>query len=423
MNNVLIIGSGIAGLSAAALLAKRGIRATVLERAAHLGGRARTSRADGYAFNLGAHALYRGLETEGILRELNVPYRAPKAPAAGAIAIMDDPATGRLEPLPGGPISMMSTGALSTGSKLQLSRQLGKLMAGHPSGLAGKTVSQWLSTLGAPDLQRLTAALVRVSTYANAPDQLCADRAARQVRAALKNGVGYVDGGWQTLVDGLAERARTLGAALKTQQSVKRIEKTEHGFVVRTASHTFEAGSVILATPPKIAADLLGETSPSLSSDLRALTPIYAQTLDVALADFDPGRVRFALGIEEPLYYSVHSRTAKLAPKGSALIHAAYYLPPDADPDPAPRRAKLEAMLARFCPGWERSAVRVQHLPKIAVSHGMPIAGQKLPAHAQLPGLFLAGDWVGDQGMLADAASASARAATEAIIARQRAAA
>lgn len=57
MASVVIVGGGLAGLSAAARLAKHGLRVTVLERGA-LGGRAVTLRIKGFAFNFGAHAIY-----------------------------------------------------------------------------------------------------------------------------------------------------------------------------------------------------------------------------------------------------------------------------------------------------------------------------------------------------------------------------
>ncbi|HZU82497.1 MAG TPA: FAD-dependent oxidoreductase, partial [Polyangiaceae bacterium] len=58
MNDVIIVGGGLAGLAAAAFCARAGLRVTVLERAKNLGGRARTDLVSGHAFNQGGHALY-----------------------------------------------------------------------------------------------------------------------------------------------------------------------------------------------------------------------------------------------------------------------------------------------------------------------------------------------------------------------------
>lgn len=53
MKRVVVIGSGFAGLAAACCLAQRGLRVTVLEKNAQLGGRARTWEQDGFTFDMG----------------------------------------------------------------------------------------------------------------------------------------------------------------------------------------------------------------------------------------------------------------------------------------------------------------------------------------------------------------------------------
>lgn len=53
MKKVIVIGSGIAGLSAAACLAKEGFDVTVLEKNATPGGRARKFKVDGFVFDMG----------------------------------------------------------------------------------------------------------------------------------------------------------------------------------------------------------------------------------------------------------------------------------------------------------------------------------------------------------------------------------
>ena len=51
--SVIIIGSGIGGLGAAALLAKSGYEVTVIEKNNTLGGRANIFEAEGYIFDMG----------------------------------------------------------------------------------------------------------------------------------------------------------------------------------------------------------------------------------------------------------------------------------------------------------------------------------------------------------------------------------
>jgi phytoene desaturase len=51
--HVVVIGAGPGGLTAAVLLAKAGVRVTVLERLPHLGGRTSTFTHNGFRFDHG----------------------------------------------------------------------------------------------------------------------------------------------------------------------------------------------------------------------------------------------------------------------------------------------------------------------------------------------------------------------------------
>jgi phytoene dehydrogenase-like protein len=54
-----IAGGGLAGLTAAVALAKRGVRVELFEKRRELGGRAGSLTENGFTFNFGPHALYR----------------------------------------------------------------------------------------------------------------------------------------------------------------------------------------------------------------------------------------------------------------------------------------------------------------------------------------------------------------------------
>ena len=70
--DVAVIGGGLSGLTAAALLARQGRQVTVFEGSAHLGGRAQSPTMQGTPVNLGPHALYLGGAAFEVLTSLGI---------------------------------------------------------------------------------------------------------------------------------------------------------------------------------------------------------------------------------------------------------------------------------------------------------------------------------------------------------------
>jgi phytoene dehydrogenase-like protein len=266
------------------------------------------------------------------------------------------------------------------------------------------------------------SALVRLTSYANADDAMSAGAAIRQVKQAVTGSVYYLDGGWQSLVDGLTAAATKSDVTVRAGVKVDRlIVDGSVGGIVTTDGERIGADAVVLTTPPSVASVLAGASAQGLADFARAAMPVRAACLDLALSRLPVPSARFALGIDAPLYFSVHSAVAKLAPAGGALIHVAKYLAPD-DAAESGVRGELEALVDLLQPGWRDAVVSARFLPKMTVVEAAPLArfgglgGRPAVAVAELPGLHLAGDWVGEEGLLADASFASARKAAAACL-------
>ena len=74
-------------------------------------------------------------------------------------------------------------------------------------------------------MRQVLASLARTFTYSAALDQVSAEVFATQMQLSLKHNVRYIDGGWQTLVDGLRAAAEQAGVSIV---SGTRVETVEH---------------------------------------------------------------------------------------------------------------------------------------------------------------------------------------------------
>jgi phytoene dehydrogenase-like protein len=411
--NVVVVGGGAAGLAAAALASKRGARVTLFEAGKRLGGRALTRSEDGFLFNMGAHALYPGAAID-VLRELRVEVAGRVPSVRGGWLLTADEA----HRMPTGPLGFLLLSSLSFTERIALGRVFARAARRPSAELAHVSCEQWLCGLtDLPRVRTFARAFFRLSTYVAALDRLDAKTACEQLALALR-GVRYVDGGWQTIVDGLALRARQASAEIKLQTPVRGVltQGDRVRGVVLKDGQLVTADAIVVALAPSQIAELLPEDEESRMLAART-TKVRAACFDVGLRKLPRPEVPFALGLDFPGYLSVHSQAAKLAPDGQALVHVARYLQPDEHPSSEALRAELEMLLERVQPGYREHLVTSQFLPGITVMEGFPEAasgggqGRAHVAHGTISGLYRAGDWVGSEGLLLDAALASARCA------------
>jgi phytoene dehydrogenase-like protein len=412
-DRTFVIGGGLAGLTAAATLARAGRSVTVLEAAEHIGGRARTRKRDGFTLNLGPHALYRAGGGAATLRRLGVrPHgRMPRIHRAGVLTgDQVRPAFGHLR--------------TDTTQRSAVVRLLTGLSAEAAAELNGISAATWLeSALDDPAARAVAASVLRTATYTGDHSLLDAGSAARQLRAAAL-GVLYLHDGWSTLVDGLADVIRAAGGMIRTRAVVTAVEHDRTVRSVRLADGTTLGAdaAVVAVNDPRRAAGLLDGPGAMTVADAAAPTvPVRVAHLDLALRPLPAPRYPNVLGLDEPVYLTVQSDVARMAPPDGAAIHVARYLSPgEEDGD---HRASLEHTLDVAQPGWRDHVVDARYVPRSMVTGDHARPATRGPADrppvgvAGVDGLAVAGDWIGPTGTLADASIISGQAAAWALMA------
>jgi phytoene dehydrogenase-like protein len=410
-NRVVVVGGGLAGLAAATLSARAGAEVTLLEKSSRVGGRAESQGVKEFVFNEGAHALYVGGPACEVLRDLGVAWKGADPRLAGAFALEG---TTRHR-LPVGLGSFATTSLLPPRAKVEAARWVARLGRVDAGAIDGVTLDAWLEqVLASPRARAFVRMFVRLTSFDAASSRMSAGAAVRQFRRSTK-GVRYLDGGWQTLVDGLRAAAEATGVRILTGAGAARIEHGAAVAGVRLEDGTrIAADAVIVASSPRTLDRLLDHAVESPARWAESLRPVRAACLDVALERLPDPRSPLALGFDAPTYVSVHSASARLAPEGGALVCAMKYLG-EGSADGA--QAELEAMVDALQPGWRDHVVHARMLPLMVASHAAADAstgglrGRPRSERIGVRGLFAAGDWVGPHGMLLDAAMASARAA------------
>jgi phytoene dehydrogenase-like protein len=418
-SDVVIIGGGLAGLTTAALLARSGKSVTLFEQSSsEIGGRARTSIQDGFYFNQGPHALFVADVGSKLLKELGIQYTGGIPNTSFEIK---DAQKFRL---------LMN---VSSNSTTQASESiLGKAFAllsdllkkADFTELDSVSVQEWVErNFHDADSISLMNALMRLTTYANDPVIQGVGSALHQFHVYNQGGVMYLDRGWQTLVDGLVAAAKDAKVRIVMGKKATKLQKSDSSWLVKLSDHSqVSARVLVIATGPHEADALFhdGEKPEALSNAVKEAKPIRMACLDVALRSLPQKDALFALGIDSPLYFSVHSASAELAPPNGALIHVAKYLGTSIKPNPREDEKELEELIDVMQPGWREMLVKKRPLPNMVVSNAIVtaatggLAGR--PDVRIADNLYIVGDWVGKEGLLSNASFASTKHAAQLIL-------
>ena len=297
--DVIVIGGGISGLTAAHALHRAGRRVVLVEAAPEFGGSMGTLRSGGYVADRGPQSITATPDLLELIRALGLEDQLIRSqPSAKKRYIYRH---GRLIALPMSPSGFIATPLLSAGAKWRL---IAEPLIGRRDTDADESIASFVSRRAGAEVVDAVVAPVISGIYAGDPARLSirstlpalprfereygsvifgflAERRARDSSrlSARSEIIGFADGN-ATLVDALA---KALDGHAYANARVNRIGLRGAGFALDCdglPERTIEAAHVIVATPAGAAAELLEPLEPEAAAALRAIeSPPLAQVV------------------------------------------------------------------------------------------------------------------------------------------------
>lgn len=296
MRDVVVIGSGISGLSTAYRLKKLGYDVVVYEKDEDIGGNVKTIRKDGYLFELGPQTILADEEVLRFFEEVGLkPLKANPSSKNRYIY-----KKGRLVPLPLSPVSFLFSPLLSIGGKVKVLLE----PWAKPSLKEEESIAEFVRRrLGQEFLDYVVAPFVS-GVYAGDPEKLSVKYAVRKVyelereygslikgaikKKALgpKGGLISFEGGLKTLIDRLADELE-----VKRENVVLRMRRKDDRFILDTRGGKVESRSVVVSSPAYTSSYLLKDLSwsASLEFDKIDYVPVVVVNLSVSSGNIPEG--------------------------------------------------------------------------------------------------------------------------------------
>jgi len=366
---VIIVGAGIAGLSAAIHASSHGHHVVLLEKSSRIGGRGTSQNVDGFSLHYGPHLLDKKGPFYQLCHKLSrtkialKPLRLDKIEAAGH---------GLVRP---------------TGNIKQAAENLRALRRQDESNPYFQTVN-FLTNWGGKYNQNR-------------------DKSLRKGKLCVSNE------GWIGLVGRLGAALDEIGVLIETNCNVAAINKNK---ICLTDGREVECDAVILACGVNMAKQLLETVDEDLTrQEFVSLRKITASFIEAgitskpmpgkhAIVDSDSKMAVFDNIAIQPRLGSSGSHISAIAVGGLNGTDKSYE-------SATQRSAKLVDFLDKFISGWQDNIVTDLRQSSIIVGYQGSVDGSIFAKH----NILLAGQWVNSNYVLADAAVDTGKSAAKAV--------
>ena len=323
-SRVVVVGGGLAGLTAARRLAADGFDVTVFERHEDVGGRVRSRRGDGFVFDRGFQVLFTAYPAAR--RELDLTALDLRSFSPGGVVCRGDRRSVLADPLrdPGALTQTLFNTEISTMDKLRTLRlrvdvrakSIEEIFSGPDA-----TIEQYLYARGFSE--RYVERFVRPFYGGITLDRSLSTskRVFEFTFKMLSEGKTVVPArGMGAITEQLAERAIAHDARIVTETPVNGIEVGDAEVGVNIPGETVDADAAVVATDPKSATELTGvDAVPTQSKG--CVTQYFGVPPGHPLADSD--RIHLNAAGEIPTTVAPMSGAApEYAPDDRALVAA-----------------------------------------------------------------------------------------------------
>lgn len=422
--DVIVVGGGLAGLGAGALLAQSGVRVLLLERRPIPGGRALVVKQQGFTLNYGLHYIVGG-KSSPHYRILELIGKLDAAPLAPVIPRkLHRMRAGKLHITPTAPLDMLTTGLLTPAGKIGLAKAALAIMTANIESLWNVPIGKWLDDVThEQSLRNFFLDLCGPLTFEPVPEDISAAHFILAVRPFLmpKAPIAYYPvGGWIGMFEAFKARIEEAGGEVRFKVQAERLAIEDGQIIgVWAGGELLRCKAVIAAVPPVKLAELLKETPiAELSAErLKNIRPTMGVAVDLGVMGLHNDKVATIELPELNATLGIHNLfEPSLVPEGGHLFQFLRFMTPEQMEDSANverSESMIVELLETIWPGFREKIVLRRTLIRpmlTAASHRYDQPRPSLlPLEISSPrGLFLAGDATASPGELSNAAGESA---------------